>query len=88
MKKKTTFEEFLRRENLSDNPLDAYLWTVDYYTSHYDGISRENLLAYPIAETSHMRISQYAGGIPDKAIFAADALLQALAEKIAIGQYI
>jgi len=46
MKKKETFEEFLRRENLSDNTLDAYLWTVDYYTSHYDGISRENLLAY------------------------------------------
>ena len=46
MKRKTTFEEFLRHENLSENTLDAYLWTVDYYTSHYDGISRENLLAY------------------------------------------
>ena len=40
------FETHLRRGNLSENTITSYLWTVDYYLSHYDKIDLENLLAY------------------------------------------
>lgn len=46
MKTQETFEEHLKKSNLSQNTLTSYLWTVDYYQSHYDGITKENLLAY------------------------------------------
>ncbi len=41
-----TFEEFLKKGILSQNTLTSYLWTVKYYTEHYDSFSKENLLAY------------------------------------------
>jgi integrase len=40
------FELHLRKSNLSQNTLTSYLWTVDYYLTHYDDVSTENLLAY------------------------------------------
>lgn len=40
------FEEYLRRKNLSQNTISSYLWTVEYYMSHYNEINKENLLAY------------------------------------------
>ena len=40
------FEEFLKKGNLSQNTLISYLWTVKYYTEHYDSFTKENLLAY------------------------------------------
>jgi Site-specific recombinase XerD len=43
---KETFEAHLRKENLSENTITSYMWTVDYYLSHYDEVSTENLLAY------------------------------------------
>ncbi len=46
MKQQGTFEEHLRKSNLSENTIASYLWTVEYYHAHYDGISKENLLAY------------------------------------------
>ena len=46
MKTKTTFEQFLRKENLSENSVSSYIWTVEYFNSHYDGLNKENLLAY------------------------------------------
>ena len=46
MKTQQTFEEYLKKHNLSGNTLDAYLWTVDFYHTHYDGVTKENLLAY------------------------------------------
>lgn len=46
MENDETFEEFLKRCNLSQNTLTSYLWTVKYYTEHYDSFSKENLLAY------------------------------------------
>lgn len=41
-----TFEEYLKKENLSLHTISVYLWTVEYYTQNYDSISKENLLAY------------------------------------------
>ncbi len=41
-----TFEAYLKKSNLSQNTLTSYLWTVKYYTEHYDSVSNENLLAY------------------------------------------
>lgn len=41
-----TFVEYLKKENLSDRTISAYLWTVDYYTQNYDSLTKENLLAY------------------------------------------
>lgn len=46
MKQQGTFEKHLRKSNLSENTITSYLWTVEYYHAHYDGISKENLLAY------------------------------------------
>ena len=46
MKTQQSFEEYLKKNNLSGNTLDSYLWTVDFYHSHYDGVTKENLLAY------------------------------------------
>lgn len=46
MKTKATFEEFLRKENLAKNSIESYLWTVDYFSKHYEKISSENLLTY------------------------------------------
>lgn len=46
MKTLSTFEAHLKKNNLAGNTISSYLWTVDYYHSHYDSISRENLLAY------------------------------------------
>lgn len=46
MKSDETFEAYLKKNNLSQNTLTSYLWTVKYYTEHYDSLSKENLLAY------------------------------------------
>ena len=46
MEQQGTFEEHLRKSNLSENTITSYLWTVEYYHGHYDAISKENLLAY------------------------------------------
>lgn len=46
MKTKQTFEECLRKSNLSENTISSYLWTLQYYKKNYDDITKENLLAY------------------------------------------
>lgn len=40
------FEAYLKRKNLSQNTISSYVWTVEYYISHYHEINKENLLAY------------------------------------------
>jgi integrase len=40
------FEAQLRKDNLSENTITSYMWTVDYYLSHYKGVNTESLLAY------------------------------------------
>lgn len=42
----TQFETFLRKGNLSQNTITSYLWTINYYQSHYDDFHKRNLLAY------------------------------------------
>lgn len=46
MRTNETFEQHLRKSNLSENTIHSYLWTVDFYHAHYDEISKENLMAY------------------------------------------
>ena len=46
MKTKITFEEYLKKDNLAENSIESYLWTVNYFTAHYEQVSSENLLAY------------------------------------------
>lgn len=48
MENKETFEQYLKKCNLSQNTLTFYLWTVSYYKEHYDSFSKENLLAYKV----------------------------------------
>jgi len=43
---KEQFETHLRNGNLSENTIISYLWTVDYFQSHYNCVNTENLLAY------------------------------------------
>lgn len=42
----SSFERHLRSQNLSENTVASYLWTVNYYLKNYEVFSRENLLAY------------------------------------------
>ena len=46
MKTQNAYEKHLRKANLSENTIESYLWTVDYYHNHYESINKENLLAY------------------------------------------
>ncbi len=46
MRTQTTFEDYLNKANLSENTIESYLWTIEFYHDHYDSISKENLLAY------------------------------------------
>ena len=46
MKAKQTFEEYLRKDNLSENTIISYLWTVNYFNEHYNAVNKKNLLAY------------------------------------------
>lgn len=46
MKTNDTFEQHLKKSNLSENTVTSYLWTVDFYHAHYDELNKENLLAY------------------------------------------
>ena len=41
-----TFEDYLRKGNLSDHTISVYLWTIAYYNNNYDKLTKENLLAY------------------------------------------
>ena len=41
-----TFEDYLKKGNLSERTISAYLWTVKYYSQNYDALTKENLLAY------------------------------------------
>ncbi len=42
----TKFKRFLDKQNLSNNTVTSYMWTVRYFLSHYDGVTCKNLLAY------------------------------------------
>lgn len=43
---KLSFEDYLKKENLSQHTISVYLWTVDYFISNYKDFSTENLHAY------------------------------------------
>ena len=43
---KITFEEDLKKDNLAENSIESYRWTVNYFTTNYEQVSSENLLAY------------------------------------------
>ena len=43
---KLSFEDYLKKENLSQHTISVYLWTVDYFISNYKDFNTENLLAY------------------------------------------
>lgn len=40
------FQKFLIRANLSPNTVRSYMWTVEYFLSHYGDTTKRNLLAY------------------------------------------
>lgn len=42
----TEFEIYLGKQNLSSNTVSSYLWTVNYFITHYGEIKRKNLLEY------------------------------------------
>ena len=42
----TTFENFLRRLDLSRNTVSSYVWTVNYFEKTYEEFNKKNLLAY------------------------------------------
>ena len=43
---KQSFEEYLKKQNLSKHTISVYLWTVDYYVTNYKDFNVENLHAY------------------------------------------
>lgn len=46
MKDKNEFQKYLKKENLSANTITSYQWTLDYFLTHYDSLTKANLLAY------------------------------------------
>jgi site-specific recombinase XerD len=40
------FKTYLSRQDLTENTVRSYVWTVDYFLKNYEVVSRENLLAY------------------------------------------
>jgi len=42
----TKFKSYLAKANLAENTVESYVWTVQYFLSHYEKINRKNLLAY------------------------------------------
>ena len=46
MKNTKSFEEYLKKANLSKNTIEVYCWTANYFTAHYESINADTLLAY------------------------------------------
>lgn len=46
MKTKKQYETYLVNQNLSGNTVKSYLWTLNYYLSHYGTFTKERLLTY------------------------------------------
>ena len=42
----TKFQKFLEKSDLSESTVRSYVWTVNYYTVHYEKLDKENLLAF------------------------------------------
>ncbi len=40
------YETFLRRENLTDSTIQNYVWTANYFNTHYQEVNKTNLLSY------------------------------------------
>ena len=42
----TKFKDYLVKENLTENTVRSYEWTVKYFVEHYPVVNKKNLLAY------------------------------------------
>jgi site-specific recombinase XerD len=42
----TKFQKFLEKNDLSKSTVSSYVWTINHFTTHYEKVDRENLLAY------------------------------------------
>ena len=42
----TRFKDYLAKTNLAKNTVASYVWTVNYFLSHYGEVNKKNLLAY------------------------------------------
>lgn len=42
----TTFKNYLVKTNLAKNTVTSYVWTVNYFLTHYKEVNKKNLLAY------------------------------------------
>jgi site-specific recombinase XerD len=42
----TTFQAYLATSNLSSNTVSSYVWTANYFLTHYEKVNKDNLLAY------------------------------------------
>lgn len=42
----TKFKDYLVKNNLTENTVRSYEWTVKYFTEHYSAVNKKNLLAY------------------------------------------
>lgn len=42
----TKFQKFLEKSDLSVSTIRSYVWTINYFITHYEKIDKENLLAY------------------------------------------
>lgn len=42
----TQFKAYLAKNNLAENTITSYVWTVTYYLEHYKEVNKKNLLAY------------------------------------------
>ena len=40
----TRFKDYLAKTNLAKKPVASYVWTVNYFLSHYGEVNKKNLL--------------------------------------------
>ena len=40
------FKDYLVKENLTENTVRSYEWTVKYFMEHYPVVNKKNLLSY------------------------------------------
>lgn len=41
-----SFERYLKKQDLAENTIDSYCWTVEHFINNYGAFIKENLLAY------------------------------------------
>lgn len=51
----TNYENYLVKDELSDNTVKAYLWTASFFLNHYNAITKNNVMKYKAYLIEHYK---------------------------------